>query len=152
MERLLQEHLAIGHGAESPHYRRAGGTDQSSCGKSALSGLVKLVIRNILYAVRLIMRNAQFIQDCQAKFLCHCLIVHVQDSAAHDYRLMEQTLGARHAHQGSNLSATAGLTENGHIIRITAKLADIVTNPLQCLDGIHHTHITRILVLGVTCG
>ena len=61
---------------------------------------------------------------------------------------MEKALGSRHGHQGAHLSATAALTKDGHIGRVTAKVGDILLDPFQGLDNIQHTHITGVGVLG----
>ena len=96
------------------------------------------------------MRDTQLIKNGQTKLFGHGLVVHVQDGATHYYSLVVQALGCRHAHQSANLAAATRLTEYGHVIGITAKLGDIITHPFQSLDSVHHTNVTRVLVLGIT--
>ena len=54
---------------------------------------------------------------------------------------MEESLGWRHTEQGAYLAAATRLAEDGHVAGISAKLTDILLNPLQGLHDVEHTHI-----------
>ena len=60
---------------------------------------------------------------------------------------MEQTVCLRHLHERPDLCPAAGLAENGHIVRISAKTADVVTHPLKSCNDIQISCIGRSLIL-----
>ena len=57
---------------------------------------------------------------------------------------MEQTFGRGHGHQRSDLRAAAGLAKDHHLVRIAAKLADVVAHPLQRQHQVKLPGVTRV--------
>ena len=60
---------------------------------------------------------------------------------------VEKTVCLRHLHERPDLCSTAGLTENGHIVRISAKATDVVTYPLKSRNDIQISCIGRGFIL-----
>ena len=100
--------------------------------------------------------NTQFLHQ----LLCHSglfrlsfrssLLPRTNDSTL-NHCAMEQTFRAGNLQQCSNLSAASGLTENRHIVRISAKAGNIVLHPSECFHNISHSHIGRISVFLSIC-
>ena len=55
----------------------------------------------------------------------------LREHAAHDDRFVEQTVCGRSLPERRDLAASAGLSEDRYIIRISAELNDIIAHPLQ---------------------
>ena len=60
---------------------------------------------------------------------------------------VEETVGYGHLEKHLHLAASAGLTEDGHIVRITAEGGDIIPHPFQRQYDIHHSQAAGIPVL-----
>ena len=65
------------------------------------------------------------------------------------HTLGNQTLVVAHGNHVAHLGTTAALSHDGHIAWVTAKVGDIVVNPLQCSVDVQHTYISGILELRV---
>ena len=111
----------------------------------------QLFYRNILYLFDILFRNFQPLEDslCQSRA---CLPAGESDShglcsAALDDSSLKQTFRIGSRHHGKHLRSAAGLSEQGDILRITAKGFDIVMNPLQGADNVRQPHIAGIFIL-----
>ena len=61
--------------------------------------------------------------------------------AAHDERLVEESVCLRNLHQVENLHAAARLSEQRHVVRVAAKTGDVVMDPPE---RCHHIGVSRI--------
>ena len=59
---------------------------------------------------------------------------------------LEQTLRGGNAHQGHHLAAAARLTKDRHIFRVAAEVGNILVDPFERLDVVHHAQIPRVFV------
>ena len=112
-------------------------------------GFGKLCIGNRLQFFHLVFRKTKFFQHS-----CHNLsailffrIPLEPVHAALNDPFMEKTVCLRHLHERPDLCPAAGLTENGHIVRISAKAANIVMYPLKRRNDIQISCIGRGFIL-----
>jgi hypothetical protein len=55
---------------------------------------------------------------------------------------MEQSLCGGHRQQDTDLPTAARLSEHRDVIRITAELRDVVSNPAERMDDVEHADVT----------
>ena len=66
--------------------------------------------------------------------------------AAHEDALVEKALGRRGVQHGVDLSAAAGLAEDGHIVRVAAESGDVLMDPAQ---GFHQVGLAQVAAVGI---
>ena len=93
--------------------------------------------------------DAQFIHDLFHQFFRHYIRseISLRNHTGHHNRLCKQSICFRNLAQYGYLSTAAGLSQDGHILRVTTKLRDVVTHPTKCLNQIRHPDIIRIRIL-----
>ena len=134
--------VLVGHG---------GPVDLLSLGFQSLCGLVhrpdKLGHRHLFQLLHIFFLNAQVLQNLQNQLFGGTggdkVIFH---HAGHDNHLVEQALCLGDLSQHGHLHAAAGLAEDGHIVRVSAKAGDVVPHPAESLYQVGHAHVHRVLI------
>ena len=141
LEGLLQQGLAIGCRSEAPHHRGARLTGANTGCHGPLTCVIELLIGDILDTIDILFADAEFAEYGLAELLGHVVGVDIEDGAAHDDSLVEESAGLGHAHQGAYLATTTRLAEDSHVLGVTTKLGNVVAHPLQGLHYIEHADI-----------
>ena len=84
----------------------------------------------------------------------HATTVRIRNAKSlgtHDDCLVEQTTSQWRFTKGAHTATTCTLTENSHVVGVTTKLSDVLLNPLQCLNLVEDTVVTRYLVGAFLC-
>ena len=87
--------------------------------------------RNACEFVELPRADIERLQNRLRQALGVARVADVQQRSALDDRLVEETLGGRHGHQGRDFCAPAGLAENRDVAWIAAEGCDVVAHPLE---------------------
>ena len=125
----------------------------TACCRNSRRGLKisfgKLCIWNRLQFFHLVFRKTKFFQHSRhdlSAILFFRIPLEPVHAALND-PFMEKTVCLRHLHERPDLCPAAGLTENSHIVRISAKAADIVMYPLKSRNDIQISCIGRGFIL-----
>ena len=65
-------------------------------------------------------------------------------NAGKNNRSVEKAVSCRHLKQCADLSAAAGLSEDGNIVRVASKLCNIIADPFQRRYDVCHADIAGI--------
>ena len=109
------------------------------------------LVRNLLQALDFLLRNLKLAKKLLCIFFRIRLEIlsarNVSHDAAHDDRLLEETVRVGCLSERRDLSAAARLTEDRHVLRIAAESRDVFLHPFQGGHEIRNAHVHGILIL-----